>query len=79
MPPDREPERHPAVCLARMATTTKRNRSSDRGRVSSQRHEISYTGRKLGKGGAAKVRKAKKGLGRTTSRKAVMRRARNTK
>ena len=62
-----------------MATTTKRNRGSDRGRVSAQKHEISYAGRKLGNGGAAKVRKAKKGLGRKTSRKAVMRKARSAK
>jgi hypothetical protein len=62
-----------------MATATKRNVGSDRGRVSSQRHEISYTGRKLGKGGAARVRKAKAALGRKTSRKAVMKRARSTK
>jgi hypothetical protein len=62
-----------------MATATKRNVGSDRGRVSSQRHEISYTGRKLGKGGAARVRKAKAALGRKTSRKAVMKRARSTR
>jgi hypothetical protein len=62
-----------------MATSTKRNRSSDRGRVSAQRHEISYAGKKLGRGGAAKVRKAKKAMGRKTSRKAVMRRARGSK
>jgi hypothetical protein len=49
---------------------------SDRGRVSSQRHEISYTGKKLGSGGAARVRKAKAALGRKTSRTAVMKRAR---
>src|SRR5690349_21032496 len=57
-----------------MATTTKRNRGSDRGRVSSQKHEISYAGSKLGKGGAGKVRRAKQSLGRKTSRKAVRRR-----
>ena len=61
-----------------MATTTKRNRGSDRGRVSGQKHEVSYAGRKLGKGGAAKVRKAKQAMGRKTSRKAVMRRARSS-
>jgi hypothetical protein len=59
-----------------MATTTKRNLGSDRGRVSSQRHEISYAGKKAGRGGAARVRKAKKSLGRKTSRSAVMKRAR---
>ena len=62
-----------------MATSTKLNRGSDRGRVSAQKHEISYTGSKLGKGGAAKVRKAKRAMGRKTSRKAVMRRARGSK
>lgn len=51
---------------------------SDRSRVSSQRHEISYAGKKVGKRGAARVRKAKKALGRKTSRKAVMSRARRT-
>ena len=59
-----------------MATTTKRNLGSDRSRISSQRHEISYAGKKLGRNGAARIRKAKKALGRTTSRKAVMKRAR---
>lgn len=59
--------------------TTKSNRSSDRGRVSSQKHEVSYAGRKLGKGGTGKVRQAKKTLGRKTSRKAVMSRARGAK
>jgi hypothetical protein len=62
-----------------MATKSpKRNVGSDRGRISSQSHEIQYAGEKLGKGGAAKVRKAKRGLGRKTSRKAVMKRARST-
>jgi hypothetical protein len=58
-----------------MATATKRNVGRDRGRISAQRHEVSYAGKKLGKGGAARVRKAKSALGRKTSRKAVMRRA----
>ena len=62
-----------------MATTTKRNVGSDRGRVSSQKHEINYAGRKVGKRGAARVRTAKKSLGRRTSRKAVMSRARGSK
>ena len=61
-----------------MATATKRNLGSDRGRISSQRHEISYAGKKLGRGGAARVRKAKESLGRKTSRKAVMKRARSS-
>jgi hypothetical protein len=61
-----------------MATTTKRNVGSDRGRVSSQRHEIAYAGKKVGRGGAARVRKAKAALGRKTSRRAVMKRARAT-
>lgn len=59
-----------------MATATKRSLGSDRGRVSSQRHEIAYAGKKLGRGGAARVRKAKKSLGRKTGRKTVMARAR---
>lgn len=59
-----------------MATTTKRNVGSDRSRVSSQPHEISYAGKRLGRGGAARVKKAKSALGRKTSRTAVMKRAR---
>ena len=55
-----------------------RNVGSDRGRVSSQSHEIKYAGSKLGKGGAARVRKAKKSLGRKTGRAAVMRRAKSS-
>jgi hypothetical protein len=58
---------------------TKRNVGSDRSRVSSQRHEVSYAGKKLGRGGAARVRRAKKSLGRTTRRSTVMKRARATK
>jgi hypothetical protein len=60
-----------------MATTAKRNVGSDRGRISSQRHEIAYAGKKLGRDGAARVRKAKALLERKTSRAAVMRRARS--
>jgi hypothetical protein len=60
-----------------MATATKRNVGSDRARISSQRHELSYAGKKLGKGGMKRVRKAKATMGRKTSRKAVMRRARS--
>lgn len=59
-----------------MATTTKRNVASDRSRISSQRHEVSYAGKKLGKRGAERVRKAKASLGRKTGRKAVMAKAR---
>jgi hypothetical protein len=55
--------------------TAKRNVGSDRGRVSSQSHEISYAGKKIGKDGATRVRKAKEALGRKTSRKAVMKKA----
>ena len=50
--------------------------------MSSQRHEITYTASKVaGRGGnqrkaRAAVKSAKKGLGRKTSRRAVMRRAR---
>ena len=62
-----------------MATSTKRNVGSDRGRISNQKHEVNYAGKKVGKRGAARVRKAKKSLGRKTSRKAVMSRARSSK
>ena len=41
--------------------------------------KISYAGSKLGKGGAAKIRKAKQAMGRKTGRKAVMSRARAAK
>jgi hypothetical protein len=58
--------------------TSKRNVGSDRGRVSAQAHEIKYAGSKLGKGGTTKVKKAKQALGRKTSRKAVMSKARKT-
>jgi hypothetical protein len=47
----------------------------DRARVSAQRHEINYAGRKLGPGGAGAVRRAKAKLGRTTSRAKVMAKA----
>jgi hypothetical protein len=46
--------------------------SRDRRRISSQSHEISYAARKLGRGGATKVRQVKQRLGRKTSRKVVM-------
>ncbi|MES2694153.1 MAG: hypothetical protein V4773_11820 [Verrucomicrobiota bacterium] len=62
-----------------MATATKRNVGSDRSRISSQAHEISYAGKKLGPGGAARVRKAKAALKRKTGRAAVMKRARATR
>jgi hypothetical protein len=63
-----------------MATKTK-SRKQDRPRVSSQRHEIDYTaGKVAGRGGSKRkartaVKSAKRGLGRKTSRRAVMRRA----
>jgi hypothetical protein len=57
-----------------MPTKTK-SRGQDRKRVSAQKHEISYAGRKVGKNGAAAVRKAKAKLGRTTARSKVMKRA----
>jgi hypothetical protein len=57
-----------------MPTKTK-SRGSDRKRVSYQKHEVSYAGSKLGKNGAAKVRKAKSKLGRKTSRPKVMKEA----
>lgn len=53
--------------------------SQDRKRISSQKHEISYAGKKLGRGGAAKIARAKKALGHTTSRTKVMSRARSGK
>jgi hypothetical protein len=62
-----------------MATATKRNLGSDRARVSSQRHELNYAGKKLGRDGAARVRKAKKSLGRKTRRSTVMQRARSSR
>lgn len=55
--------------------TSKRNVGSDRGRVSSQSHEVNYAGKKLGKGGPGRVRKAKESLGRKTNRAAVMKKA----
>lgn len=59
---------------------TKRNVGSDRGRVSSQPHEVRYAAKKVGgRNAATRVRKAKKTLGRKTSRKAVMSRARSSK
>ena len=70
---------HRPVHCPRMPTKSpKRNVGSDRGRISSQSHEVEYAGSKLGKGGTAKVKKAKQALGRKTSRKAVMKRARST-
>lgn len=57
-----------------MPSKTK-SRSQDRRRVSSEKHEISYAGRKLGKNGATAVRKAKAKLGRKTSRPKVMQEA----
>ena len=60
--------------------TSKRSVGQDRKRVSAQSHEIGYAAKKLKSAGSRKkataaVLKAKKGLGRKTSRKAVMRRA----
>jgi hypothetical protein len=65
-----------------MPTKTK-SKKQDRPRVSSQRHEIDYTaGKVAGRGGnrrkaKAAVKRAKAGLGRKTSRRAVMRRAKS--
>jgi hypothetical protein len=50
--------------------------ASDRKRISSQPHEIDYAGRKV-RGGAAAIREAKSGLGRSTSRAKVMARAKS--
>lgn len=58
-------------------TMPKKSISQDRKRVSSQKHEVSYAGSKLGKGGVAKIRRAKSALGRTTSRKKVMAKAKS--
>jgi hypothetical protein len=49
--------------------------SRDRARVSSQKHELSYAGKNV-RGGAAAIREAKEGLGRSTSRSKVMAKAR---
>ncbi|HEX2855600.1 MAG TPA: hypothetical protein VHO24_20360 [Opitutaceae bacterium] len=51
-------------------------RGQDRKRVSSQKHEVSYAGKKVGKNGAKAVRKTKAKRGRTTSRPKVMAEAR---
>jgi hypothetical protein len=68
-------------CYGTMATSSKRSKQDPK-RVSSQKHEISYTsGRVAKKTGASKkkaraaVKTAKKQLGRTTQRKKVMARA----
>ena len=74
----REPCRICAHSGGTMATKPK-SRKQDRPRVSSQRHEIDYTASKVaGRGGNKRkartaVKSAKKGLGRKTSRRAVMR------
>lgn len=60
-------------------STSRRRTGSDRSRISAQEHEVNYAGKKVGKRGAARVRKAKKSLGRKTGRKTVMRRARASK
>ena len=63
--------------------TKNKKKKQDRPRVSSQRHEIDYTaGKVAGRGGnrrkaKAAVKRAKAGLGRKTSRRAVMRRAKS--
>jgi hypothetical protein len=49
--------------------------TQDRKRISAQRHEISYAGKKVGRNGSARVLAAKSTLGRTTSRGRVMARA----
>lgn len=60
-------------------TTRKRTSGGDRSRVSSQSHEVHYAGKKLGKRGAARIRKAKEALGRKTGRATVIRKARSRK
>jgi uncharacterized protein (DUF1786 family) len=54
-----------------------RSLSQDRRRISRQPHELSYAGKKLGRGGTVRVIKAKRDLGSTTSRTKVMARARS--
>jgi ferritin-like metal-binding protein YciE len=53
----------------------KSSASSDRARISLQKHEIEYAGRQVA-GGAKAVRRAKKALGHVTSRPKVMAKAR---
>jgi len=60
-----------------MPTQKKKSLSRDRKLVSAQPHEVAYVGKKLGKGGKAAVLKAKKGLGRKTSRAAVTKKAKS--
>ena len=55
--------------------TKRKSLSQDRKRISSEKHEIAYAGKKLGKNGGAAIRKAKARLGRTVSRAKVMKRA----
>jgi hypothetical protein len=60
-----------------------KSRKQDRPRVSAQRHEVDYAAKKLaGRGGNRRkaktaVKRAKSQLGRKTSRRAVMRRAKS--
>ncbi|WP_438479563.1 ferritin-like domain-containing protein [Oleiharenicola lentus] len=56
----------------------KKSTASDRARISSQPHEIAYAGKKV-PGGAAAIRSAKKSLGRVTSRKKILAKARSLK
>lgn len=66
-----------------MATKTK-SKKQDRPRVSSERHEIGYAAKKLAgaRGSRSKaksaVKRAKQSLGRKTSRRAVMSRAKRS-
>lgn len=53
--------------------------SRDRKLISSQKHEVAYAGKKLGKNGTARILKAKTALGRTASRTKVMAKARSAR
>ena len=64
---------------ARLTDTPNRNESMPDWNAAGTRLAYSRcAGSKLGKGGTAKVKKAKQALGRKTSRKAVMKRARSS-
>lgn len=66
-------------CTKGFMKSSKRSTAQDRKRVSSQKHEVEFAAGKVGtrsrSKGRAAVLKAKKGLGRKTSRKAVIARA----
>lgn len=58
--------------------TAKKSLGRDRARVSSQKHELRYAAKKIGgKGALAALKRAKSRLGRVTSRKKVMAKAKS--